>query len=425
MRGLLGRQVHTRNTGLLGLMGRPAPIPADAGDEHFLRLYASRGGDERVIPEAAPSMGLLAQQTASSAGSPRAPERQGRERVSGWRVLDRVLGGQTITEGLDAERERLREEALRPALEAQREQILAGISDPRERALFMTDPEAWAENIGYDFRPRTLAPGSVEVGPGGQVRAAAPVVQRFDDRFGVFNPLEPDAGATYTDPRGPTFDEVTGRQKAENDAALAAQRLDVDRYQAGVQAAVGLGGLDINRQKLELERGEAGREAADAARAQQAQASEVVQTAENMAGALQRSREFVRSAGVWSQYNPLNRQARANLEGNLDTLRGNLTFDKLMDMKANSPTGASGLGALSDNEARLLASTAASLSADMSPQELERSFQVIDRLVAKMRDTSGGPSQGGVVSVSSPQEAQALPPGTRYRAPNGRVYIRE
>lgn len=138
-----------------------------------------------------------------------APERR---RVSGWRVLDRVLGGDTISEGLDAERVREQAIAEAPRLRQERASILSAITDPRERALFMQSPERWAENVGYQFRPRTLAPGSVER-VGGQTVGAAPVTDRFDDRFGVFDPMNPQGGVQYTAPREPTFAEQTDRMK--------------------------------------------------------------------------------------------------------------------------------------------------------------------------------------------------------------------
>lgn len=305
-----------------------------------------------------------------------------------WQFL---AGG---TEGVHQTRERRRAEAVRPQMEAQRQQILGTIQDPRERALFMTDPSAWAENVGYQFRPRTLAPGSVER-LGGETVGAAPVVDRFDDRFGVFDPMDQTGDARYTTPRGPTFDEVTGREKAQADAALAAQRLEVDRYRADVDAEVGLGGLGLKREELDLKRDEVTREGQERQRAEAEAASAAKVTADNMAIALTRAREFSGSAGAYQFLNPLNRQGRANLEAQIDTLQGNLTLDKLMEMKANSPTGASGMGALSEQEGRLLASTVASLSPDMSPEELERSFQVIDGLIAKMREPAA-PAQGGV-----------------------------
>lgn len=166
--------------------------------------------------------------------------------------------------------------------------------------------------------------------------------------------------------------------------------------------------------------------AAAAAQAARAADEQRRNMAANLATGLAGARQFVGSAGVWSQYNPLNRQARANLEGHLDTLKGNITFERLTEMKRASPNGASGLGALSDNEARMLASTVAALNPDMSPEQLRRSFEVIDGLIAKLQAPAPGGSapQGGPVTVQTPEQAQALAPGTRYRTPDGQEYIR-
>lgn len=65
-------------------------------------------------------MRLIASGGPQVAPAPAAPRR---ERVSGWRVLDRVLGGQTISEGLDAERARPAEEAAR----RQRQEVMANL----------------------------------------------------------------------------------------------------------------------------------------------------------------------------------------------------------------------------------------------------------------------------------------------------------
>jgi hypothetical protein len=84
-----------------------------------------------------------------------------RARVSGWRLLDRVLGGETVSEGLDAERARLQAEAERPQMMARQAEVLSAIQDPQERALFlgMGSPD-WQTNVGMRYRPVTTAAGS-------------------------------------------------------------------------------------------------------------------------------------------------------------------------------------------------------------------------------------------------------------------------
>jgi len=68
----------------------------------------------------------------------------------------------------------------------------------------------------------------------------------------------------------------------------------------------------------------------------------------------------------------------ADLEGTLDTIKANLTFDNLKALKDQSKTGASGLGQLSNKEGDLLASTVASLKQKQSPEKLLDSLDKIE-----------------------------------------------
>lgn len=86
-----------------------------------------------------------------------------RERVSGWRVLDRVLGGQTVTEGLDQERARLQAQADAPAQQERIQAALAAITDPRERALFLgLGGEDWQKNVGQQYAPQVVGAGAAQ-----------------------------------------------------------------------------------------------------------------------------------------------------------------------------------------------------------------------------------------------------------------------
>lgn len=65
-----------------------------------------------------------------------------------------------------------------------------------------------------------------------------------------------------------------------------------------------------------------------------------------------------------------------DLSGALDTIRGNLGFDKLQQMRENSPTGGA-LGPVSDFENRLLQSTLASLDQGQSAEQLKKNLRRI------------------------------------------------
>lgn len=145
---------------------------ADAADE---AMYASApNGSPDLQAEGARL--LAAQQAPQGAPSPQPsaqpammgqPQGPGllrpaqRRRVSGGRVALRTLfGGENPFDAIDSERQRLTAEAQRPARLEQDAQILATITDPRERALFLTDRAEWAKNVGQQYAPQVIAAGS-------------------------------------------------------------------------------------------------------------------------------------------------------------------------------------------------------------------------------------------------------------------------
>ena len=67
------------------------------------------------------------------------------------------------------------------------------------------------------------------------------------------------------------------------------------------------------------------------------------------------------------------------LQGKLDTIKSNLAAAMLEDLKSQSRTGASGLGALNKEELKVLQTSKASLDAGMGGDELKKSLAVIDK----------------------------------------------
>jgi hypothetical protein len=64
----------------------------------------------------------------------------------------------------------------------------------------------------------------------------------------------------------------------------------------------------------------------------------------------------------------------ATLATKLETVKANMTFDQLSQMRKESKTGASGLGQLSDTEGRLLAAVKGSLVQSQRPEELAKNL---------------------------------------------------
>lgn len=138
--------------------------------------------------------------------------------------------------------------------------------------------------------------------------------------------------------------------------------------------------------------------------------------------ALSRARQLVSgwSTGTAAQVGGIfTRQARADLAGQVDTLKAIFSFSELQQMRENSPTGGA-LGNVSNIELNLLGSTIASMNQEMSPEEFNRSLDIIDgaiqrwqTAVTQWQQQQGG-SQGGATQDGprvrfelTPQQRQA------------------
>lgn len=72
-------------------------------------------------------------------------------------------------------------------------------------------------------------------------------------------------------------------------------------------------------------------------------------------------------------------QAAIDLAGSLNTIASRLTLDKLAQMKASSPTGASGLGSLTEREGALLRDSVAGLGQTQSPERLLENLAAVEK----------------------------------------------
>jgi hypothetical protein len=73
-----------------------------------------------------------------------------------------------------------------------------------------------------------------------------------------------------------------------------------------------------------------------------------------------------------------------NLARTLDTIKANIGFDKLAEMRANSPTGGA-LGAVTEFENKLLQSVLGSLEQAQSPEQLRYNLQRLKDTISTMR----------------------------------------
>lgn len=101
----------------------------------------------------------------------------------------------------------------------------------------------------------------------------------------------------------------------------------------------------------------------------------------------------------------------------LDTLRANLSFDKLQEMRDNSPTGGA-LGNVTERELELLSSVVASLDMGQSEDQLEKNLGTIESKYSNLRQRLGyndqfkipaGGSRGQPNPRARPARSRATP----------------
>lgn len=373
--------------------------------------------------------------------APAAPAAPRRERVSGWRVLDRVLGGETVSAGLDAERARLQAEADAPRLQAiaaENEGIARSLGPQALLALRLNGEKLGGE-LSEGFGTDVVAAGSGLFQGGRRVgeqatydtsgdqtlrrdsSGVAPVYTRTEPsiaertamsvaetgRINATNPMNVAPGGQLRDPRtGALIAEGANRIFSAADATDLVDETGNPIYRNERDAPP----VDPN-----------------AANSADSRTQSALNAITNTRGAIQRARG---QAGFWTtgplSALPLNTPAR-DLNASLDTIKANLSFNELARMRSESPTGGA-LGSIAVRELDLLGSTVASLDQAQSQQELLRSMDVIDASLARweaaVRQSASQPAPSAGRRLS-PQEAAALPSGTRFIGTDGIERVRQ
>jgi len=139
------------------------------------------------------------------------------------------------------------------------------------------------------------------------------------------------------------------------------------------------------------------------------------QSGQNVLGMIQQARNLVGqgnaygvlpNTGMGSLLNWIPGTTGKDLETTLDTIKANVGFDKLQQMRANSPTGAA-LGSVSDFENKMLQSVIASLATSQSKEQFLANLQ-------RVEDTYNRIVHGPNYRGQQPGGASAqLPPGFR------------
>jgi len=116
----------------------------------------------------------------------------------------------------------------------------------------------------------------------------------------------------------------------------------------------------------------------------------------------------------------------ANLAGDLETLEANLSFEKLAEMRANSPTGGA-LGNITNTELKLLGASMRSLRQSQGPEQLRRNLAIIDASLARLEAAyaaAGRPSPVGGGAGGGANLPPVGPEGARVRSrSNGTIMV--
>jgi hypothetical protein len=192
-------------------------------------------------------------------------------------------------------------------------------------------------------------------------------------------------GQNMTDSRARELNAISGGAKAP-----AGYRFKPDGSLEAIQG----GPADIKA-------GELGAKAEARRQSQAAQAASVLDTigeAKNLVG--------ITTAGFGALAAGVPATEARNLSAKLETIKANLGFDRLQQMREQSPTGGA-LGAVAVQELTALQSTVSSLDQKQSPTQLKASLAKIEQHYKRWQETvksAGGGASGGKASGWSIQK---------------------
>jgi hypothetical protein len=427
--GLMGRRRDTRNRMPPGMEGMALqgllPPPADPIDE---AMRVRRAEEEALI---------AAQQ------QPRQ-----RDRVSGWRILDRVLGGQTITDGLDSERARLQAEADRPRAQAiaMENERIARAMGPQALLALRLNGEQLGAQVSEGFGTDVVAAGSGLFSGGRRVGEQATYAESGDQ---VLRRDSTGVAPVYTR-TAPSIAERTAINVAETGRINATNPMNVapggqlrdPRTGALIaegaprifSAADATDLVDETGNPIYQNQRDAPTTPAPATVELQGQLSALdtdVDPVLNEMVSMLDSGDVI--TGLGAEQRLLAARAAAAV-GNADARRQVAATERYLNMAGRLRVGmAKSLGANPSNADLVVLQTVTAGNLDQSAEGLRatlRDGQALSqrqRAALRSRVAPAGSSPGSnsdPVSVSTPQQAQALRPGTRYRTPDGQEYIR-
>lgn len=151
------------------------------------------------------------------------------------------------------------------------------------------------------------------------------------------------------------------------------------------------GSLDLKKQELGLKEKEIENKRQSEAASKEQSAQQAMQKAQIVKKKIDEAIALsgITSTGIGGQLmSHVSGSKAKNLRAALDTIKANLGFDQLMSMKSASKNGASGLGALSDNEMLLLTSLSGKLDPD-APEQLASNLLALKEKYSNFNNALG------------------------------------
>lgn len=120
------------------------------------------------------------------------------------------------------------------------------------------------------------------------------------------------------------------------------------------------------------------------------------------------------SSGYGAALSFLPKSDARKLQGKLDTIKSDLAAAMISDMKSQSKTGATGLGALNKEELKVLQTARASLDAGMGADELKKSLSIINKYfsirggIPMAENTNAPKDQAGPKGTANPARPNVI-----------------
>jgi hypothetical protein len=117
--------------------------------------------------------------------------------------------------------------------------------------------------------------------------------------------------------------------------------------------------------------------------------------AESALGAINEIRQTMGHFGTMGPVPAFPGTDKVTWSKNIDRVKAMLTLDNLMELKAASKNGASGLGALSDGERKMLEDAASALDKGLPKEKAEQYLNDIEKTLTKVLSGKDGSSSSG------------------------------